>query len=147
MRGLEHLRVLLRNPDTDVPALDLVGGGVVVEQSGIAVLDETARRVYRARIVELDRELELGDDVDLRDEREALLAQLAGATGLAGRDRRTGGSSERARIAVRKAIISALARIAEQDPQLGRHLHDRVRTGHQCRYTSDPDHPITWTLT
>jgi hypothetical protein len=141
MRGLEHLHVLLRNPDTDVPALELVGGGVVVEQSGIEVLDETARRVYRARIVELDRELELGDDVDLRDEREALLAQLAGATGLAGR------SSERARVAVRKAIISALARIAEQDPELGRHLHDRVRTGHQCRYTSDPDHPITWTLT
>src|SRR5262249_19644090 len=106
----------------------------------------TARRAYRARITELDRELEAGDREDLLQEREALVAQLAGATGLAGRERRSGASSERARVAVRKAIINTLARIAEQDPALARHLHDRVRTGHQCRYTPDPDHPIVWTL-
>jgi hypothetical protein len=146
MRGLEHLHVLLSNPGTDVPALDLVGRGVVVEQPGIEVLDDTARRVYRARIAELDRELESTDRDDLLEEREALVAQLAEATGLAGRQRRTGGSSERARVAVRKAIINTLARIAEQDPELARHLHDRVRTGHQCRYSPDPDHPIVWTL-
>ncbi|HEX4687630.1 MAG TPA: hypothetical protein VH228_12665 [Nocardioides sp.] len=146
MRGLEHLHVLLGNPDTDVPALDLVGGGVVVEQTGIEVLDDTARRAYRARIAEIDDSLQSAHLPELREERDALLAQLAGATGLAGRARRTGGSSERARIAVRKAIISALARIAEQDPQLGRHLVDRVRTGHLCRYTTDPDHPVSWTL-
>ncbi len=146
MRGLEHLHVLLSNPDTDVSALDLAGGAVAVEQPGIEVLDDTARRVYTSRIAAIDRELELIDDPELREEREALLAQLGRATGLAGRERRTGGNSERARIAVRKAIISALARVAEQDPWLARHLHERVRTGHQCRYTSDPDHPITWIL-
>jgi len=146
MRGLEHLHVLLGNPDTEVAALDLVGAGVVVDQPGIEVLDDTARRAYRARLAELDAELELEDRDDLLEEREALVAQLAGATGLAGRDRRTGGSSERARVAVRKAIINALARIAEQDPALARHLHDRVHTGHVCRYSTDPDHPIAWTL-
>jgi tetratricopeptide (TPR) repeat protein len=147
MRGLEHLHVLLSNPDRDVPALDLVAAGSqVVEQPGIEVLDDTARNAYRRRISEIDRELELTDRPDLREEREALRAQLTGATGLAGRERRTGGNDERARIAVRKAIIGALARIADSDPHLARHLHDRVRTGHQCRYTSDPDNPITWTL-
>jgi hypothetical protein len=146
MRGLEHLHALLSNPGTDIPALDLASVGTPVEQPGIEVLDDTARRVYRARVEELDRELELADDVSLREERDALVAQLTGATGLAGRDRRTGGSSERARVAVRKAIIAALARIAEHDPQLARHLHERVHTGHQCRYVPDPDHPLTWTL-
>lgn len=146
LRGLEHLHVLLSSPDTDIPALDLIGGGAGVQQPGIEVLDTTARRAYSARIAALDSELETSDDPELHREREALLAHLGRATGLAGRVRRTGGSSERARVAVRKAIISALARVAEQDPWLARHLHERVRTGHQCRYLSDPDHPITWIL-
>jgi hypothetical protein len=146
MRGLEHLHVLLSNPGVDISALDLAAPGASVEQAGIEVLDDTARRVYRTRLDDLDRELELTDDADLRAERDALLAQLAGATGLAGRGRQTGGSSERARVAVRKAIIHVLARIADQDPQLARHLHERVHTGHRCRYVPDPDHPVTWTL-
>ncbi len=146
LRGLEHLHVLLSNPDTDIAALDLAGGGIAVEQPGIEVLDNTARRVYTSRVAAIDRELELTDDPELHEERVALLEQLGRATGLAGRERRTGGNSERARVAVRKAIISALARVAEQDPRLARHLHERARTGHQCRYMSDPDHPITWIL-
>ncbi|HET7071089.1 MAG TPA: hypothetical protein VFI40_09705 [Nocardioides sp.] len=146
MRGLEHLHVLLSNPGIDIPALHLASRGVPVEQPGIEMLDDTARRAYRTRLGELDRELELTDDADLRSERDALLAHLAGASGLSGRERRTGGSSERARVAVRKAIISALARIAEQDPQLARHLHERVRTGHRCRYVPDTEHPLTWKL-
>jgi hypothetical protein len=47
---------------------------------------------------------------------------------------------------VRKAIVAALARIAETDPWLGRHLNDRVRTGTECRYESDPDHQVRWLL-
>jgi hypothetical protein len=146
MRGLEHLHALLSNPDTDIAALDLVGGGVVVEQPAIEILDEFARDAYRARITRLDDEIELTDSAELKEEREALLAQLGAARGLAGRERRTGGSSERARVAVRKAIIGALARVAEQDPGLARHLHERVRTGHHCRYTTDPDQPVAWVL-
>jgi hypothetical protein len=147
MRGLAHLHVLVSNPDTDVAALDLVSGGrPTVEQPGLDVLDDTARRAYRSRISALDRELELSERADLREERDALAEQLAQATGRSGRARRTGGSAERARVTVRKAIISALARIAEHDPWLARHLHERVQTGHLCRYVTDPEHPVTWTL-
>jgi len=116
-------------------------GGEVVEQSGLELLDEEARRAYRARLAELDPD----DPAD--DERAWLLDQLGAATGLAGRRRTSGSTEERARVAVRKAIVAALARIAETDPWLGRHLHDRVRTGLECRYESDPDHPVHWLLT
>jgi len=147
LRGLRHLHVLLSNPDTDISSLDLVAdAGRAVHQPGIEVLDEVARRAYRRRVAELDRELEVSDRVDLRQERDALCAELGGATGLGGRARRTGGSDERARVAVRKAVINALARIAEHDPGLARHLHDRVHTGHWCRYAPDPEHPLTWVL-
>jgi hypothetical protein len=82
----------------------------------------------------------------LTDEREALLEQLRMATGIGGRGRTTGSSRERARIAVRKAIVAAVTRIAETDPWLGRHLRDHVHTGWECRYDSDPNYPIRWVL-
>jgi hypothetical protein len=136
MRGLAHLHRLLGEPDRDVPATALVGGEVV-EQRGLELLDDEARRAYRARL----------EDADIDDEERAwLLDQLGAATGLAGRRRTSGSTDERARVAVRKAIVAALAKVAEADPWLGRHLNDRVRTGAECRYESDPDHPVRWVL-
>lgn len=139
MRGLEHLHRLISEPDHDVPATALAGAQGAAPQAGLEVLDEQARRAYRTRLQDLDPE---------RDavEREWLLGQLGAASGLGGRRRTTGSSEERARIAARKAIVAALARIAEADPWLGRHLRDRVSTGLSCRYTSDPDHPLRWVL-
>ena len=138
MRGLVHLHRLLTEPDRDVPATALVGGEVVV-QGGLEVLDEQATRAYRARLDELD------SDTDA-EERSWLLEQLGAGTGLAGRRRTSGSTDERARVAVRKAIVAALARVAETDPWLGRHLRDRVHTGLECRYESDPDQPVRWVL-
>jgi hypothetical protein len=156
MRGLTHLRALLASPDSNVSASSLVGSAV--EQPGLDLLDEHSRRLLKQRIAQLDAELAeasepgeprgLADDnlCQLRDERETLAAYLAGGTGLAGRRRTSGSSSERARVTVRKAIVSAMAKIAEIDPWLGRHLHDRISTGHTCRYNSDPDRPVAWIL-
>jgi hypothetical protein len=140
MRGLAHLHRLLTEPDRDVPATALVGGEVV-EQPGLELLDDEARRAYRTRLEQLDP-----DDPADDQERAWLLDQLGAATGLSGRRRTSGSTDERARVAVRKAIVAALARVAEVDPWLGRHLRDRVRTGTECRYESDPDRPVRWLL-
>ena len=43
-------------------------------------------------------------------------------------------------------IDMTLARIAEVDPWLGRHLHATVHTGAGCRYEPDPDQPVRWVL-
>ena len=110
------------------------------------MLDDESRRVLGARLRELDAELDECDRPALRQEREAIASYLAGGIGLAGRARTTGSDAERARVTVRKAIVAALARIAETDPQLGRHLRNRVRTGLRCRYETDPDHPVRWIL-
>jgi len=145
MRGLSHLHALLERPDTDVPATSLVGGEVV-EQDGLEILDDESRRTLRAKLAQLDAELARGGRPERQRDRDAIAAYLAGASGLAGRRRTTGSTGERARVAVRKAIVAALARIAEADPQLGRHLRDRTRTGFTCRYEADPDHPLDWVL-
>ena len=82
----------------------------------------------------------------LADEREMLLAELRAATGVGGRRRRTGSTDERARVAVRKAIASAIVRIEARDPALARLLRDTVRTGGVCSYTPQPDRPVHWIL-
>jgi len=73
-------------------------------------------------------------------ERQALLDQLAVATGLGGR----GSTTERARVAVRKAVAAAVARIERDDQAVGRLLRDTVRTGTACRYDPDPARPVRW---
>ena len=70
--------------------------------------------------------------------------QLASAVGLGGRDRRTGGSGERARLTVTKRIKDALDRIRRVHPALGEHLAASVRTGLVCKYA--PAAPVHWTF-
>jgi len=108
------------------------------------LLDRQALAAYRRRLANL--EAQDGLSRSQIAERDALRAQLGAAAGLSGRARGAGSSSERARVAVRKAIVNALARIAELDADLGRHLYERVSTGVTCCYNPDPDRPISWGL-
>ena len=89
----------------------------------------------------------LGRLASLRVERDALLDELARATGLGGRARTEAGSSqERARVAVRKAISTAIERVAAVDEPLGKHLSDAVRTGTSCSYQPDGADVVSWVL-
>ncbi|WP_448628311.1 hypothetical protein [Geodermatophilus sp. URMC 64] len=158
-KGLRYLRLLLARPGVDVSALELsdaVAGhpGVSVREGDLGTaLDGQALAAYRARLAEVDEELDearaWADPVRadrLAEERAVLLAEVARATGLGGRPRRGGDAGERARVAVRKAIAAALARIADVDPGLARLLQDVVRTGGWCRYEPDPGRPVRWVL-
>jgi hypothetical protein len=159
MRGLRYLHLLLSRPGADVPALALSdavagnSGARAVDGDAGPMLDRQALAAYRRRLVELDGELaearahaDLAREERLDEERAALLDQLRAATGLGGRPRVAGGTHERARVAVRKAIAAAVERIGAIDPSLGRLLGDTVSTGATCRYDPDPDRPVRWLL-
>ena len=118
-----------------------------------AVLDQQALSAYRRRLAELDADLgearswaDAGRAAKPAAERDALLDQLRAAAGLGGRARQPGSDRERARIAVRKAIASAIGRVSAVDPSLGRLLSANVTTGTICRYDPDPDRPVRWLL-
>ena len=158
VKGFAYLRLLVSRPDTDVSALDL--SNAVAGHSAAAAIadaslgdgvDKQALDAYRRRIRELDAELAEADEwadegraARLRDERAALLDEVAAATGLGGRPRQVGATTERARVAVRKAVAAAIERISDVDAPLGRLLNDCVQTGAICRYRSDPDRPVEW---
>jgi len=148
MRGLEYLHHLLGRPGVEVAALDLVsahtGNGTVLQTDTGPLLDQQAIIAYRRRLAHLEAQEVVSRS--LAAERDALRAQLGAAAGLGGRSRGTGSSAERARVTVRKAIVNALARVAELDADVGRHLYERVSTGVTCCYSPDPDKPVRWIL-
>ena len=106
---------------------------------------------YRRRLAEVEDDIAQAEE-DLDDTRRAhaeqdrdyLVAELRRAVGLGGRDRTTSGTSERARTSVTRSLRYALARIGEQEAELGAHLGRRVRTGLYCRYEPDPVANLTW---
>lgn len=136
------------------PAGELVeaAGGPPATAAGAdlgPVLDETARRAYRRRLAELEREVDdaeadadLGRVERLRTERSMIAEELAGALGLGGRPRIAGDPVERARKAVTMRIRAAIKTIAVQDEALARHLRTTVRTGRLCSY--EPEPPVRW---
>lgn len=159
MKGFYYLRALLREPDVEITAIALSdwtaghAGASLADGSADELIDRRALTAYRARLAEIDEELdeahEWADDgrlARIRAEREALLDEIRSATGLGGRRRRTSSTGERARVAVRKAVAAAIERIADHDPPTGRLLRDCIETGTVCRYCLDPARPIDWLL-
>jgi len=162
-KGLAYIAELMRHPDREIHALDLlalVGGdrvaGSISEDTSSAcialrargsyaddVLEARARRTYQRRVAALSTDLEAaeaGGDPEqiltLREELATLRRELARATGLGGRSRASS-DSERARISVTRTIRLALTRIAEAAPELGGELAGRIRTGTFCVYVRE----------
>ncbi|WP_206056481.1 hypothetical protein, partial [Nocardioides sp.] len=149
LKGIQLLARLLAQPGRELHVLDLAGAGVVA--AGLPVIDEEARAAYRRRLsdveedlVEAERDNDEARRILAERDRDYLLAELAGAVGLAGRARTAGGTVERARTSVTRSLRYAIARISEQLPELGAHLDGAVRTGTGCSYRPDPVTPLEW---
>lgn len=150
-KGMAHLAQLLGSPGREQHVLMLAGAGEVEGGTTGPLLDDVAKTAYRGRMAELAEEIEDAerDHDPVRSEAaavefDALVAQLTSAVGLGGSDRTAGPVSERARVSVTRAVRTAIARIQETNPALGRHLTTCVRTGTYCVYAPDPRHPVVW---
>ena len=152
--GIRYLAELIQHPGVEMHAVDLQAGPqdarVSAGRNGDAeiagddagpALDDEARSAYRARIEELRSDIEEAERFNdtervsrLREELEAIAEELAAATGLGGRDRKTASQAERARLNVTRAIRRTIARIATEDPRLAEGLDRAVSTGSFCSY-------------
>jgi hypothetical protein len=163
-KGLRYLAELVGHPGVERHALDLVDivegvptGGSGVDRRGLgdagSLLDAEARAAYRHRVAELrdavEDALEVEDDdlaAKMQAELDALVAELARAFGLGGRDRKATSVAEKARVNVTRALRAALAKLAEALPEPGAVLDRRVRTGLFCAYEPQPDDEIMWSV-
>lgn len=170
VKGMRYLARLLADPGREHHVLDLVAAEAGGRDGGDRanhpdapprsalgdageMLDGRAKDAYRRRLAEIDDDIEqaraLGDDERAAQadvERDFLLRELSRAFGLAGRGRRAGSASERARAGVTRAVRQAMARITEHHPDLGEHLGRTIRTGTYCAYAPDPRVPAGWEL-
>jgi hypothetical protein len=117
-------------------------------------LDKQAKASYRRRLAELREELQAAKALGRIDQAEAtereidaLMAELAHASGLGGRDRRAASAAERARQSVSRAIKLSVDKITGHLPELGHHLALSIKTGTYCCYTPEPHMVITWDFT
>jgi len=160
-KGLRYLAELVSRPGVERHALDLVdrvegpapAGGPDRRALGDAgeVLDARARTAYRHRVEELRAEADEALAAGRLDTAEAtqaeldeLVAQLARAFGLGGRERRAASAAERARLNVTRALRAAIAKLADAMPGAGAVLDRRVRTGLYCAYEPDAGDGVRW---
>jgi AAA ATPase domain len=159
-KGLRVLARLLASPGRPHAALDLERLGALTDEvtaravaSGDAgeLIDDAARRAYRARLAELREAIDEAGGFDradrvgaLQEEMDFITRELGRALGLGGRSRHAGSIAERARLNVTRAVKAAMRRIAAADPDLAAHLEATVHTGTVCVYSPDPRSPIRW---
>jgi tetratricopeptide (TPR) repeat protein len=160
LKGMRYLARLVAQPGREFHVLDLVAAenpGAAPAENGLAaelsrrelgdageMLDARAKSAYRRRLGEIEDDIEqaraLGDTARAAQagtEREFLVQELSRAVGLGGRDRRAASASERARVAVTRAIRQGIVRISGHHPALGKHLDGAIRTGTYCAYVPD----------
>lgn len=140
-KGIRLLARLLDEPGREFHVLDLVGSAELRGESGVPLLDDTAKAAYRGRVEALREELDEAErfgDSGRRERASAELervgSELARAVGLGGRSRKAGEAAERARVNVQRRLRDAISRIREHDVALARHLDWAVRTGAFCSY-------------
>jgi tetratricopeptide (TPR) repeat protein len=169
-KGVRYLAVLLSAPGREIHALELLGGATVDPSNidvaggpamddglhpdsvgGDAVLDRRAIAAYRARIEDLQEEVDEAESyadperaARAREELDLLVTELSRAMGLGGRPRSVISAGERARQSVTKAIQGTLRRVREHDSDLAAHLDRSIRTGAFCSYDPDPGVHATW---
>jgi tetratricopeptide (TPR) repeat protein len=154
LKGMHYLARLLASPGREHHVLDLVaaetGDGARIGDAG-EILDARAKEAYRRRLAEIDDDIEqaqaIGDTeraAQADTERDFLVRELSRAFGLGGRERRAASASERARVAVTRAVRQAMTRIGEHHPRLGEHLGRTIHTGTYCAYVPDPHGPASW---
>ncbi|HXY44321.1 MAG TPA: hypothetical protein VEH29_09040 [Acidimicrobiales bacterium] len=146
--GMSYLAQLVAQPGKDVDVFTLVAHGQLPREADEPILDDEALRQYRRRARELHSLLAAGtasseEAEQYRAELERLTEGLRTLTRLGGGSRSFVANHERARTAVRKALVRAIESIACTEPALGDHFAKSISTGASCRYTPD----LHWSVT
>ena len=142
-KGLAMIKFLTDHPDKFFSCLELqfYASKGSIDRKLVGENDETARRYglsegyqrYQERREEILEAVESNawdQKSELEIKHEAEVSKLLGGQ----RGRSVSSERTRSRIAVKNAITHALKKIEPTMPKLESHLHERVQTGHYCRY-------------
>jgi hypothetical protein len=154
-RGIRYIHRIIDQAGRELHALELsAGDGTPIGDSDAGpALDQQARAQYQSRVEQLRDDIAEAESFNdparadrARSELDAIASQLAEGLGLGGRARRTGSASERARVAVSRAIKRAIEKIRKEHSEAGDHLARFVKTGTYCSYDPAPELRMSWIL-
>lgn len=143
--GLGYLAALVDHAGTPVPVLDLVGSPFPARHGRQPMVDAAARNAVRRRVEELRADLDgteghadAGRAARARRELDQLTDEMARVRGHHGRARAFTDDTERARVAVQKALSRTVAAVTDVDPVIGAAIRDRLTTGAHCVFHQRP---------
>jgi hypothetical protein len=153
--GLKCIAHLIAKKRCEIDAVLLraiVNGHIPVKPAaGIEVVDSQAIERYRIDCEDLlfqKEKAQENNDVarqeQLQTKIDALARQIASATGLGGRIRKSKDESANARISLTNAINRTIERIQPKHADLARHLDNSIRTGQSFCYAPETD--VAWDL-
>lgn len=152
--GAFYLQRLLMSPHQEIPIsmllAEIAGDNQLrVIAGGEEIIDQQAIQNYQTRLEELVNErAEAERDGDeswldrIDSETEQIGDELIRTTGLGGKTRKMGDELQNLRRRISKTISEAIAKISENDRQLGHHLTNNIYTGIMMSYR--PDRDIQW---
>ena len=150
LKGFHDISALLATPEKDIHCTELMGSEGSMDENNF-VIDGQARLAYKKHINELQQDIEeaeenndIGKKEVLQKELDQMIDHLSKNLGLGKRPRKMKSPTERARAAVTLRIRSAVKRLTEHHPSLGKYLTNSIRTGVFCSYS--PETPREWIL-
>jgi TolB-like protein/tetratricopeptide (TPR) repeat protein len=148
-KGINDIARLLSTPGEQIHCSELMGS--MVKMRGEQVIDDKAKKNYKAKLLSLQEELSLAEvnndyqrSALLQKEFDDILDMLSNSMGLNGRTRKSDDPIEKVRSAVTWRIRNSIKKISSIHPALGIHLSNSIKTGLFCSYR--PEKNVSWAL-
>ena len=148
-KGVNDIARLLSAPGEQIHCSDLMGS--MVKMRGEKLIDEKAKKNYKAKLLSLQEDLSLAEvnndyqrSAVLQKEFDDILDMLSNSMGLNGRARKSDDPIEKVRTAVTWRIRNSIKKISAIHPSLGKHLSNSIKTGLFCSYR--PEKNVSWAL-
>jgi TolB-like protein len=149
IKGFHDLLQLLLRQGEEIHCSELMG--VTSTSNEEVAFDQEAKNNYKKRIQALQEDLAEAESLQYYEKAEKISCELdqliehvTQATGMGGRTRKLNSNVERSRAAVTLRIRSAIKKIGQAQPDLGKHLKNAIKTGTFCSY--QPEHEMNWVL-
>lgn len=146
-KGINDIARLLSAPGEQIHCSELMGS--IVKMRGEQMIDEKAKKSYKAKLLSLQEDLSLAEvnndyqrSAVLQKEYDDVLDMLSASLGLNGRTRKSDDPIEKVRSAVTWRIRNSIKKISQAHPSLGKHLSNSIKTGIFCSYS--PEKNTAW---
>ena len=147
VKGFHDIQALITAPGKEMHCCELMGS--VLIQQGESLADNRAKDDYLKKLHEIRHGLaeseaanDYGKSESLQKQYDELVSFLSKVFDNKGRFRKQNDTVDKTRSAVTWRIRSAISKLEKENPHLGKHFNNNIKTGTYCCYS--PESEIAW---